>query len=200
MAAGTLPPHAVMVGDHPLPKPVAGHPALEFCNTWAGWTDPGSARAEWLADYDRFVVWAEFTGLLTPTAAARLRGRTEDAVMARARALRHAMYGIFLRHGTAELGVLAAEAEEANRSTRLVDTGKIIHFELPDDADPLLPLRSVALSAVDLLSRPERDTVRACPGDGCGWLFLDPRGRRTWCSMASCGNRAKVRAHTARHK
>jgi predicted RNA-binding Zn ribbon-like protein len=38
--------------------------------------------------------------------------------------------------------------------------------------------------------------VRTCPS--CGWLFLDARGRRRWCSMATCGNRAKVRAHAAR--
>jgi predicted RNA-binding Zn ribbon-like protein len=40
--------------------------------------------------------------------------------------------------------------------------------------------------------------VKACPGDSCGWLFLDPRGRRRWCIMATCGNRSKVRAHAAR--
>lgn len=198
--AAKVPPYAVMVGDYPLPKPVAGHPVLEFCNTWAGWAEPESLGSEWLADYDRFVVWAEFSGLLPPAAAARLRGRAEDGVMARARALRRVLYGILRHRDTSRFDVLAAEAEEANRLTRLVDTGSTIHFELTDDVDPLRPLRSVALSAVDLLGRPERETVRACPGDGCGWLFLDPRGRRVWCSMAACGNRAKVRAHAARHK
>lgn len=200
MAERKVPPYAVMVGDYPLPKPIAGHPALEFCNTWAGWTDPERHGSEWLADYDRFVVWAEFAGLLTPAVAQRLRGRTEEAVMTRARALRHALYGILLRHRDAEFDVLAEEAEEANHLTRLVDDGQKVHFALPDTDDPLLPLRSVALSAVDILGRPERESVRACPGEGCGWLFLDPRGRRVWCSMAACGNRAKVRAHAARHK
>lgn len=198
--AAKVPPYAVMVGDYPLPKPIAGHPALEFCNTWAGWAEPESHGSEWLADYDRFVVWAEFSGLLPPAAATRLRGRTEEDVMARARALRGALYGILRHRDSAGFDVLAAEAEEANRLTRLVGTGAAIHFELPDDGNPLLPLRWVALSAVDLLSRPERDAVRACPGDGCGWLFLDQRGRRVWCSMAACGNRAKVRAHAARHR
>lgn len=195
-----VPPYAVMVDGYPLPKPIAGHPALEFCNTWAGWADPAAPGSEWLADYDRFVVWARFNGLLAPEPARRLRGRTEKVVLARARALRTALYDVALRRDPAGLAVLAAEAEEANRSTRLVDTGSTIHFELPDSRDPLLPLRSVALSAVDLMSGPERDAVRACPGDGCGWLFLDRRGRRVWCSMAACGNRSKVRAHAARNK
>jgi predicted RNA-binding Zn ribbon-like protein len=30
------------------------------------------------------------------------------------------------------------------------------------------------------------------PGVDCGSLFLDPRGRRRWCDMAACGNRATV--------
>jgi predicted RNA-binding Zn ribbon-like protein len=46
------------------------------------------------------------------------------------------------------------------------------------------------------LTGPSREHVHTCPS--CGWLFLDPRGRRRWCSMATCGNRAKVRAHAAR--
>ncbi|GAB3469013.1 CGNR zinc finger domain-containing protein [Actinophytocola sediminis] len=195
-----VPPYAVMVDGYPLPKPIAGHPALEFCNTWAGWAEFAGHGSEWLADYDRFVVWAGLHELLPPAVARGLRGRTEEQVMARARALRHAIYQILLRRDSADLGLLAAEAEEANRATRLVDTGSTIHFELPDDRNPLLPLRSVALSAVDLLGRPEREAVRACPGAGCGWLFLDQRGRRVWCSMAACGNRAKVRAHAARNK
>ena len=37
-----------------------------------------------------------------------------------------------------------------------------------------------------------------CPGHACGWLFLDPLGRRRWCIMAICGNREKARRHAAR--
>ena len=37
--------------------------------------------------------------------------------------------------------------------------------------------------------------MHASAGDDCGWLFLDPRGRRRWYRMRSCGNRAKVAAH-----
>jgi predicted RNA-binding Zn ribbon-like protein len=61
-----------------------------------------------------------------------------------------------------------------------------------------LPLLAVARAAEDLLTSPARAEVRACPGDDCGWLFVDPRGLRRWCDMAWCGNRAKVRAHAAR--
>ncbi|MFH9585335.1 CGNR zinc finger domain-containing protein [Streptomyces luteogriseus] len=32
-----------------------------------------------------------------------------------------------------------------------------------------------------------RFTVRRCPGQDCGWLFLDESGRRRWCSLVTCG-------------
>ena len=46
--------------------------------------------------------------------------------------------------------------------------------------------------------RPDR--LRACADDGCRWVFYDgsPTGRRRWCDMSSCGNRAKAARHRAR--
>lgn len=56
----------------------------------------------------------------------------------------------------------------------------------------------IARDAVELLSGETRSRIRRCPG--CGALFLDrsPSGRATWCSMATCGNRAKVAAYRSR--
>lgn len=61
---------------------------------------------------------------------------------------------------------------------------------------------AVAQSTFDLLADPdELDMIRECPGDDCGYLFRDTsRGRRRWCSMKSCGNRAKVQAFRERQK
>jgi len=44
--------------------------------------------------------------------------------------------------------------------------------------------------------------IKACEGPQCTMLFADhTRGHaRRWCSMAICGNRAKVAAHRQRHK
>jgi predicted RNA-binding Zn ribbon-like protein len=43
--------------------------------------------------------------------------------------------------------------------------------------------------------------LKVCPADDCLWAFYDrSRNRsRTWCDMAECGNRAKVRAFRERH-
>src|SRR5690242_20195068 len=54
---------------------------------------------------------------------------------------------------------------------------------------------AAVVDAVALLGDAERlGRVSRCPGRDCGWLFLDTSGRRRWCSMDTCGSRAKMRA------
>ncbi|MFI7676495.1 CGNR zinc finger domain-containing protein [Actinophytocola sp. NPDC049390] len=193
---GKLPPYAVRAGGRVLPKPIAGHPALELCNTLAGWDDPPDARHEWLRDHEHLAVWVEFTGLLPHCP--RTAG-TE--VLAEVRELRAVAYRLLRHRDAAALPAFAAWADEANAHRRLVgEPGGGARFRLPTGDDPRLPVHASALAVADLLADPALATVRACPGDGCGWLFLDPRGRRVWCSMAACGNRSKVRAHAARRQ
>jgi predicted RNA-binding Zn ribbon-like protein len=61
-------------------------------------------------------------------------------------------------------------------------------------------LFTIALEAGELLMSPDLHRVRICAGSGCGWFFLDrsKAGRRRWCTMASCGNRVKVRSYRER--
>jgi len=63
-------------------------------------------------------------------------------------------------------------------------------------------LAPVLWSAGDLLAGPRLDRVRRCANPECGWLFLDDSraGRRRWCSMSACGNRAKARRHYHKSK
>jgi predicted RNA-binding Zn ribbon-like protein len=74
---------------------------------------------------------------------------------------------------------------------------------VPGATPPMLdrPIWPVAKQAADLLTAPrELARVGLCAGDGCGWLFFDRTGRRRWCSMRSCGNRAKAASYYQRHK
>jgi predicted RNA-binding Zn ribbon-like protein len=50
-----------------------------------------------------------------------------------------------------------------------------------------------ARDAIDLVTGGELDRVRECANPECGALFLDSSrpGTRRWCSMGTCGNRAK---------
>lgn len=61
-------------------------------------------------------------------------------------------------------------------------------------------LQPLAEAAADLICHQDFQLIRACEGTGCILVFLD-RTRahsRRWCSMAICGNRAKVAAHRAK--
>jgi predicted RNA-binding Zn ribbon-like protein len=57
-------------------------------------------------------------------------------------------------------------------------------------------------AAADLLASGAWRRIRQCNDKHCGWLFLDQSkaGRRRWCSMADCGNRAKAARHHRRLK
>jgi predicted RNA-binding Zn ribbon-like protein len=177
-----------------LPVRLSGDVALDFCNTAAGWGEPD--RKEYLHGYDELVVWSRVAGLVDREPSERLRAnasaapRAAGGILRRALRLREAVYETALGGGAWE--VIALEAERAARAARLTPAG----WELPERLD--LPLLAVARAAGDFLLGSGRATVRACPGDRCGWLFLDPFGRRRWCSMAMCGNRAKQRRHAER--
>ncbi len=66
------------------------------------------------------------------------------------------------------------------------------------------PLRSafiaVAEDAARLLGTPDRARIRICHNPTCRAFFFDrsQAGHRRWCSMARCGNVAKVQRHRRR--
>ena len=55
---------------------------------------------------------------------------------------------------------------------------------------------------VESVARGESSRYRICANDGCRWVFYDESraGRRRWCDMSTCGNRAKAARHRARRK
>jgi len=55
-------------------------------------------------------------------------------------------------------------------------------------------LAAIARDAVELFGSSLISRQRACGGDHCSIIFLDSSraGQRRWCSMAACGNKAKV--------
>jgi predicted RNA-binding Zn ribbon-like protein len=63
-------------------------------------------------------------------------------------------------------------------------------------------LAAVARSAAELIAQGPAAPVRKCANPKCGLYFYDDSrtGRRRWCSMATCGNRAKVAAHFRRNR
>jgi predicted RNA-binding Zn ribbon-like protein len=198
--------HWVLVEGRKLPRKVAGHPALELCNTWAGWGGPPVPGQEWLHDYRTLALWAGHVELLDAECVARLcelGDREPDraqAALEAARELRGALYTTFLDPRTTPgFPVVRRYAEHAAAALRLVPDGDgLAHWRLTADSGVITPVLAAAWSASQLLGDPRRFHVAACPGQYCGSLFLDPRGRRRWCTMSICGNRAKVNAYLQR--
>jgi len=126
-------------------------------------------------------------------------------VLRRARDLREAVFRIFARPGTegGDLDLLADEAARAAAERRLAATADGYAYTWPESDRLEQPLWPVALAAAELLtSAEERSRVKECAADNCNWLFLDmSRNRsRRWCDMKVCGNRAKARRFSARHR
>jgi predicted RNA-binding Zn ribbon-like protein len=199
-----------LVDGVPLPDPVAGHPALDFCNTRAGWGEP--LPKEYLTTPTALTLWAVDAGLIPaadPTIGPATGSATgsaaagQVAVLTAALAVREALHDAAL--DVADPGawdLLGHWAGRARTASRLLPGagGAPARWELDPDRrdDPELPLLAVAAAADAFLTSPLATAVAACPGVGCGWLFTDPRHRRRWCSMAVCGNRAKARRHADR--
>lgn len=70
-------------------------------------------------------------------------------------------------------------------------------WRAPDDVGAALAL--LAHHAAHALADPGRAPLRACADEGCRMLYLDPGGRRRWCSSERCGTKARVRDYRRRH-
>ena len=188
-----------------LPKRFGGDVALDFCNTLVGWGE--AVTRDYLVSYEHLVVWARDAGLVSPDRADRLRVRARRQpraaadVIERARHLRTGFYSLALepRPGS-DWGVVAAEARAAAAAVQLELDGGRARWAFADDVRLELPVLAIAWAMASFLTSPQPAPVSRCPGRGCGWLFLNPRGSRRWCLMATCGNREKARRHAVRRR
>jgi predicted RNA-binding Zn ribbon-like protein len=168
---------------------------------------------EYLDSYRALVEWSAHAGALSRSAAERLadagdeRPTQAERVRVRAVSLREALYELLAPHRSPanRADCLAVVSEEIQRAyARAAVTpegdGYALRFAGDDELDQML--WPIARSALELLPTPDRTRIKECAGDGCGWLFIDrsKAGRRRWCSMESCGNRAKVQRYRERRR
>jgi predicted RNA-binding Zn ribbon-like protein len=59
-------------------------------------------------------------------------------------------------------------------------------------------IAGLARAAIDFLSGPQREQLRACNAPRCVRYFVKSHGRQEWCKP-SCGNRARAARHYQRH-
>jgi len=159
-----------------------------------------------IGGFPDLLAWAQDGGALSREEVRRLAALSDHQpqeagqVVKRAIALRESLYRIFkcsLERWTpdaADVAVLETEIASFRTHERLRPTASEWTWTLPT-ASLESVLWVVARSAADLLTSPELTKLKQCPGDECGWLFLDnsQNRRRQWCDMKICGNRAKVK-------
>ena len=185
---------------------------LDFANTMGSRQRPASER---LGSYTHLLRWGEEAGLLEQPERERLERRAARrpgearGVFERAVTTRENIYRIFsaLAAGNSpparDVAALNATLPEALSLLRLEPGAD--GFRWTWSASPARldrPLWAVVRSAADLLTSSDASLVCECASDPCNWLFLDRSrtGRRRWCDMKSCGNRAKARRHYERKK
>jgi predicted RNA-binding Zn ribbon-like protein len=167
-----------------------------------------------LRDFGAFVGWLELAGVVDAERAAGLRRRADQqpagaaAALAEARRVRTVLRTLAER-GAAVEPVRVDALAEINRvlsrsaGTRRVDVrsdGSFARSFVPvGDAFAGLMI-PVVDSAADALILSELSRVRRCAGARCARVFYDAtkNGRRRWCDMATCGNRAKAARFRAR--
>ncbi|CAD6512182.1 CGNR zinc finger domain-containing protein [Paraburkholderia sabiae] len=202
---------------HPIPAIfVADAPGLDFLNSVA---TPVDEPVDWISDGEGLLDWLAQAGMAPPDALADIRARSTpeelDEIAAQARALRewfrayvksrkgHALSADDLRDLEPLNQLLARDAQHGEIVASESGEGGVFSLRARrrwQSAESLLMPIAEALGK--LVCEEDFTHVKACEGPKCTLLFADhTRGHaRRWCSMAICGNRAKVAAHRARLK
>ena len=176
---------------------IADDRALDFLNTVL---QVDGALVDVLQSDDDVARWLVTAGVLTtPT--------PRKGLLKTARELREIVRGLVLRRQAnkrLDLTALNAFLAQGRQEPVLVHDGAAgVRLEQRFAADtPEQILMPVALAAASLLANGDFDLVRACEASDCVLCFYDrtKSHRRRWCSMATCGNRAKVQTFRARQR
>jgi len=101
------------------------------------------------------------------------------------------------RHALKTLNAQAARAPVTLVARRLADGDVLVEPSRQGSVIDVL-FAELSRSALALLAPPAREQLELCRAPGCILFFLKQHPRQLWCS-SSCGNRARVARHYARH-
>lgn len=189
---------------------VGGHLALDFVNTAGGRTK--ARDIERLIRSRDALDWAHAAGVLTTVEYEQLVDRVDqdpseaEGALRQLHAQRDALHTFLLAgvEGTrcppsardrVHHDIALAYRQARLSCSFLTEPAWVVDVA---DAGARLLARRLALAAAELLASIQRSQVGVC--GRCSWLFLDPSPtrRRRWCSMVTCGNRAKAQRHHQR--
>ena len=185
---------------------------LDFVNAFKdqSWLMQASSEA-----FERLVAWGVNSGAVEADEAEELRvmAKTDpDAVartLRRARGIRGLLDRIFTaiaasgRPGERDLAAFNRAVARTLPHLQVVALGGGFLWSWQDGRHPLdRILWPVIRSSAELLVSSASSRIRECASETCSWLFLDTtrNGRRRWCDMNTCGNRAKARRYYQRHR
>lgn len=191
---------------------LADAPGLDFLNSLA---TPIDEPIDWIADGEGLLSWLEQAAFVPVDVIRRVRAEASpaelDELAAKARDMRE-WFRTFVqkRKGRAlsskdlrELEPLnrALERDEQHGELAVDETGFAFRMRRHWTTSESL-LMPIVEALAKLVCEEDFTQVKACEGPACTLLFADhTRGHaRRWCSMAICGNRAKVAAHRKRAK
>lgn len=181
---------------------LTGSLGLDFVNTMIPYR---TGPVDLLGHPDALIWWLEQSApgpvrALAPSDLPGLRLLTLEA-----RRLRKALVATLEAVAAGAASVPAPAAATVNRALGVAPAvHRLTGFELDvyfARTHPLALLTPIALSALDLALTTRPDRLRACAADDCLRWFVDTSkgGRRRWCSMERCGNRAKAFRYRSRH-
>ena len=179
---------------------------LDFVNS-----DAGLRRFDALSDFEVMLQWLEMAGVVDGERANGMRRRALQqpagaaAALVDARRVRASLRSLGERGAMLEHVRHAAVAEinrvlgrsAGTRRLELRSDGTFVRSFVPvGDAFAGLMI-PVVESAADALILGELPRVRRCADGRCPRVFYDStkNGRRRWCDMSTCGNRAKAARH-----
>ena len=175
--------------------------ALDFLNTHE--LDSGHLVDRLLEPADAST-WFVEQGVLHP---AQARGWSAED-LARVRVVRDALHEIVdavvegRRPGPVAMDLVNGTLQ-AGAAPRVELDGSTVRIGHRHDASPVDDaLATLAAPIVGELASGRPDRFRICASNTCRWTFYDasPTGRRRWCDMKTCGNRAKAARHRRRAK
>jgi predicted RNA-binding Zn ribbon-like protein len=186
------------MAETPMFPWTGNHPATDLCNT-----EPviDGQPVELLAGFDDVVSWVNLAGVASGSDWLDVTGREAVRTVRFVRRLRASLRAVLdpVTMGSDALddlndvlreapGVLHAERSSGRTGVSLTAAAAGAQLRL-----------DIAAATLDIFRQDPR-RIRRCAGPTCGLLFLDvsKSGRRRWCDMAICGNRAKAAAHQAR--
>lgn len=189
----------------------SGSLCLDLANTWGDRSDAGKDS---LAGYEELLNWAHGAGVVSERELGeleKLAHREESrrfGVFRAAIEFRDVVYRLCSATAAGEkpsprdVAALNAALQTIPRQ-QLCCSGECCEWEWPAGKPDLRQvLWPVIQSAADLVTSAEATRIRECGAPDCSWLFLDHSrgGRRKWCDMSVCGNRAKARRYYERHR